>query len=156
MPGGDSDIMIPMKQENESYCIGQVVEGMITGIKPYGAFVRLNDGASGLIHISEISHGYVKDVSRFVSRGEKIIVKIIDIDPLTGQPTDCSEWYSSASTLCMAAAHLTGQLKLSLKALRSHRYQSSRPPGHRLPDKIGFSSLEKALPQWLKQAQKEE
>lgn len=124
--------MIPMKQENESYCIGQVVEGMITGIKPYGAFVRLNDGASGLIHISEISHGYVKDVSRFVSRGEKIIVKIIDIDPLTGQ------------------------LKLSLKALRSHRYQSSRPPGHRLPDKIGFSSLEKALPQWLKQAQKEE
>ena len=66
MPGGDSDIMIPMKQENESYCIGQVVEGMITGIKPYGAFVRLNDGASGLIHISEVANAYVRDVNDYL------------------------------------------------------------------------------------------
>ena len=48
------------------YQIGQTVEGKVTGIQPYGAFVMLDRHTSGLIHISEISDGYVRDISRFV------------------------------------------------------------------------------------------
>lgn len=47
------------------YLVGQVVEGVITGIQPYGAFVYLDSDHKGLIHISEISRGYVKDVTKF-------------------------------------------------------------------------------------------
>ena len=42
------------------YKIGEIVEGIITGIQPYGAFVSLDDETCGLIHISEISDGFVK------------------------------------------------------------------------------------------------
>ena len=44
------------------YSIGDVVEGVVTGIKPYGAFVSLDSSHNGLIHISEISERYVRDV----------------------------------------------------------------------------------------------
>ena len=45
------------------YLVGQVIEGVVTGIQPYGAFVYLDSETKGLIHISEISQGYVKDLS---------------------------------------------------------------------------------------------
>ena len=57
-----------------TYQTGQIVEGKITGIQPYGAFVALDRNTSGLIHISEISDGYVRDISRFVKVGD--IVKV--------------------------------------------------------------------------------
>lgn len=58
---------------------GDIVEGIVTGIQPYGAFVDV-DGVAGLIHISEITAGFVSDVCRFVNVGDKVRVKIIDID----------------------------------------------------------------------------
>ena len=62
------------------YSIGDVVEGVITGIKPYGAFVALDSTHNGLIHISEISERYVRDVHTFVNMNEKVKVKILDQD----------------------------------------------------------------------------
>jgi len=62
------------------YRIGQIVEGTITGIQPYGAFVSLDEETSGLIHISEISEGFVKDVNHFVHVHDRVKVKIIDFD----------------------------------------------------------------------------
>ena len=47
----------------DDYKVGMTVYGKITGIKPYGAFVKFDDNVSGLIHISEISHGFVKDIN---------------------------------------------------------------------------------------------
>ena len=52
-----------------SYQIGQIVEGKVTGIQSYGAFVSLDPKTSGLIHISEISDGFVRDVGLFVHVG---------------------------------------------------------------------------------------
>ena len=46
--------------------VGDIVDVTITGIQPYGAFALLPDGSSGLIHISEISDGFVRDVNQFV------------------------------------------------------------------------------------------
>jgi len=62
------------------YKIGSIVFGTVTGIENYGVFVNLDDYYTGLIHISEISHGFVRDVNDFVSLGDTIRVKVIDVD----------------------------------------------------------------------------
>ena len=62
--------------------VGDIVDVTITGIQPYGAFALLPDGSSGLIHISEISDGFVRDVNQFVFYGEQVKVKVIDIVPV--------------------------------------------------------------------------
>jgi len=62
------------------YKVGSTVTGNITGIEKYGAFVSLDDYYSGLIHISEISEGFVKDINDYVNLGETISAKIIEVD----------------------------------------------------------------------------
>ena len=62
------------------YKVGDIVAGVVTGIEKYGIFVGLEDGYTGLIHISEISNFYVKDVNNFATVGEKIESKILKID----------------------------------------------------------------------------
>ena len=62
------------------YEVGNIVVGCVTGIENYGIFVSLNEYYSGLIHISEISSKYVKDINNYVEIGETIRVKIIDKD----------------------------------------------------------------------------
>jgi predicted RNA-binding protein with RPS1 domain len=57
-----------------------IVEGLVTGITEYGIFVSLDEYYSGLIHISEISDNYVRDINNFVKVGETIKVKILEVD----------------------------------------------------------------------------
>jgi general stress protein 13 len=57
--------------------IGDIVKGEITAVKPYGAFVKLNDGYIGLIHISEFSDGFVRSIDDYVSVGDVIDLKVI-------------------------------------------------------------------------------
>ena len=60
--------------------VGEVVEGVVKTITNFGAFVDLGDGQTGLVHISEIADGYVKDVSEFLSQEQKVKVKVISVD----------------------------------------------------------------------------
>ena len=60
--------------------IGDKLEGTITGIQPYGAFVELESGVTGLIHISEIRSGYVSNIQDILSIGEKVFVQVIDVE----------------------------------------------------------------------------
>ena len=62
-----------------------IIEAIITGIQNYGAFVKVKDDCDGLIHISEISYGYVKNVNDFIKIGDKIYAKVIGIDKDTGK-----------------------------------------------------------------------
>lgn len=62
------------------YKKGKIVKGSITGIEKYGIFVNLDNYYSGLIHISEISKGFVKDINDYVEMGETIYAKVIDVD----------------------------------------------------------------------------
>ena len=62
------------------YKVGKIVKGTVTGIENYGAFVSLENDYTGLIHISEISYGYVKDISNYLKIGDIIYVKILDLD----------------------------------------------------------------------------
>ncbi len=61
----------------DKYKIGTIVTGYVTGIKEYGIFVHLDETISGLIHISEISEKFVKNINDFVTMGEIIRVKVI-------------------------------------------------------------------------------
>jgi S1 RNA binding domain protein len=59
--------------------VGKVVEGTVTGITDFGAFVQLPGGKSGLVHISEISDDYVKRVADYLRKDQKVKVKILSI-----------------------------------------------------------------------------
>ena len=60
--------------------VGAIVEGEVTGITNFGAFVQLPEGKVGLIHISEVSNVYVKDVHEFLKEHDKVKVKVLSID----------------------------------------------------------------------------
>lgn len=64
----------------EKYYKDEIVEGLVTGIEQYGIFVSLDEYYSGLIHISEISDNYVRNVNNFVNIGETIRVRVLDSD----------------------------------------------------------------------------
>ena len=59
---------------------GAVIEGVVTGITNFGAFVQLPENKVGLIHISEVSNVFVKDVHDFLKVKEKVTVKVVSID----------------------------------------------------------------------------
>ena len=60
--------------------VGEIVEGTVKTITNFGAFVDLGEGHTGLVHISEIADGYVKDVSEFLEQEQKVKVKILNVD----------------------------------------------------------------------------
>lgn len=60
--------------------VGSILEGKVTGITKFGAFVSLPEGRSGLVHISEIAYSYVSDVSDHLSEGQEVKVKVIGVD----------------------------------------------------------------------------
>lgn len=60
--------------------VGMVVAGKVTGIKKFGAFVTLEEGGSGLVHISEISNSYVEDINEHLQEGQEVKVKVKSID----------------------------------------------------------------------------
>lgn len=60
--------------------VGSILEGKVTGITKFGAFVSLPENKSGLVHISEIAYSYVNDVHDHLQEGQQVKVKIIGID----------------------------------------------------------------------------
>ena len=65
---------------NMEFGVGSVLEGKVTGITKFGAFVSLPEGKSGLVHISEIAYSYVNDVKDHLKEGQEVKVKVIGID----------------------------------------------------------------------------
>lgn len=112
------------------YMVGDIVEGYITGIKPYGAFVYLDSAHKGLIHISEISDYYVKDVHSYVKLNDRVKVKVLDV------------------------AEDGSHLKLSFKAIASNktRFRKKRKHVNVPVMEIGFASLEECLDRWIDEA----
>ncbi len=103
---------------------GKVVKGTVTCIEPYGAFMSFDEFYTGLIHISEISQGFVKDITDFVNVGDHIYVEILDIDK--------------------DEAHL----RLSIKNIK---YRINGKPRKRkiIETPSGFNTLAKKLPNWI-------
>ncbi len=115
-----------------AYVVGQIVEGKVTGIQSYGAFIHVDKHTTGLVHISELSDAYVKDIASILKVGDVLKLKVLEVDE----------------------AHK--HLRLSLKATFNSR--KSRPRLNRLPklkSAIGFESLRNVLDTWIQVAQKE-
>jgi small subunit ribosomal protein S1 len=70
----------PWQAFARTHALGQVVPGKVTKLVPFGAFVRVEDGIEGLVHISELAERHVDLAEQVVSVGEEIFVKVIDID----------------------------------------------------------------------------
>lgn len=109
--------------------VGDIVKATVTGIQPYGAFVSIDKENTGLIHISEISEGFVRDVHQFIGVNDTVQVKVIDYDVLTKQA------------------------RLSLKALKnSNRRDRINMKNLKVEaPKLGFSSLARQLPIWIEE-----
>lgn len=60
--------------------IGSIHDGTVTGLTKFGAFVKLEGGVSGMVHISEVANEYVSDISQHLSEGDRVKVKVIDVN----------------------------------------------------------------------------
>lgn len=109
------------------YKKGKIVKAIVSGIESYGIFVTLDEYYSGLIHISEISHNFVKDVNDYVSVGDIIYVEILDID---------EELF---------------QLKLSIKNIN---YKKTKKIVNKriIETPLAFKTLQYKLPIWIKES----
>ncbi|MCH3915420.1 MAG: S1 domain-containing RNA-binding protein [Acidaminococcaceae bacterium] len=107
--------------------VGAVVEGVVTGITNFGAFVQLPEGKVGLIHISEVSNVFVKDVHDFLKDQQKVTVKVVSVDA-------------------------NGKIGLSLKALMPEVKPPKRPMEKRpvQAEKAAPASFEDKLSKFLK------
>ena len=105
------------------YKEGQIVKGRVTGIEAYGVFVGFDEYYTGLIHVSEISDSYVKNISDYVNVGEIINVKILDVD---------DDSY---------------QLKLSIKNIK---YRNNKSTTTKIKETgSGFKLLKEKLDMWI-------
>lgn len=105
---------------------GSIVRGKVTGIQSYGAFVQLSEDCNGLIHISELSDGYVKDIRDFVNIGQYIDVKVLKFN---------------------SDNH---QARLSLKGVANNNYRYHRMNASDFETSSGFAPLAQHLPIWIR------
>ncbi|WP_409295098.1 S1 domain-containing post-transcriptional regulator GSP13 [Peribacillus sp. SCS-26] len=128
---------------SEKYEVGSVVTGKVTGIQSYGAFVALDDSTQGLVHISEITHGYVKDVNEHLKVGDEVQVKVLSIDE--------------------AAGKIGLSIRATEEAPERPQAQPKRAPKKRqatikstTESTEGFNTLKDKLQEWIDQSQRED
>ena len=113
--------------------IGELLIGRVESVKPYALFLVFDDGEKGLLHISEISDSYIRDIERFGTEGDQLKVKVLAID-----------------------AH-NGFMRVSLKQVPSEEQFSTHTNEKRhIPNvsKESFKDLEEHLPEWIEEALK--
>ena len=116
--------------------VGDVVTGKVTGIQPYGAFVSLDEQTQGLVHISEITYGYVKEVGEFLNLGEAVKVKILEIDDEAGK-------------ISLSIRELLEKPTLPKRDDKPRKSLQDRIDEH---DEEGFNTLKEKLAGWIKQS----
>lgn len=126
-----------MTSSPSNYAIGSIIQGKVTRIVTYGAFLEFPNGQSGLLHISEVSDRYVRDIHSFLSVGDELSVRVLAIDPGNGY------------------------LRLSLKNTTKEGEMPIKTPAKRkrIPiseDQVDFTKLKEKLPEWISEALKEE
>ncbi|MFJ8067088.1 S1 domain-containing post-transcriptional regulator GSP13 [Psychrobacillus sp. NPDC096426] len=120
----------------KTYKVGDVVTGKVTGIQPYGAFVSLDEHTQGLVHISEITYGYVKEVNEFLTVGQKVDVKILEIDDEAGK-------------ISLSIRELQEKPVVPKKEDKPRKTLQARVDEH---DVEGFNTLKEKLSEWIKKS----
>ncbi|WP_027964370.1 S1 domain-containing post-transcriptional regulator GSP13 [Halalkalibacillus halophilus] len=120
---------------------GQVIEGKVTGIQSYGAFVEIAENKQGLVHISEITHGFVKDINQHLNVGDEVKVKVLD------------------------AEESKGKYSLSIRATEDKPKQQTKAPQQKKQasyaantqeEAPGFNVLKDKLEGWIEQSKERE
>src|SRR5699024_3152327 len=127
----------------------------VTGIQPYGAFVALDNNTQGLVHISEITHGFVKDIHDYLSVGDEVNVKILHID-------EANNKYN----LPIRATENLPKKRDKLNCLTNNKYRLSirateKPPKksdsskrlNKQKTETGFNTLKDKLEEWIQQSE---
>ena len=112
------------------YQVGQLVIGKVYNVKPYALFMTFDDGVTGLLHISEISDSFIRDIEKYGSVGDEIKVKILSIDKDNGF------------------------LRVSYKQVPQEEMYSNHVNQRRLPQtsEEEFLPLKEKLDSWIKEA----
>ncbi len=108
----------------KKYKVGDIVECQVTGIVKYGVFVNVDFDYSGLIHISEVAHGFVRNIEDYVKEGETIFAEVIAVD------------------------NINFHLRLSIKNIDYKRFENCK---NVLELGLGFEPLSIMLPEWTKE-----
>ncbi len=105
---------------------GDIVKGIVSGIEEYGFFIKTDDGYNGLVHISEVSDNFVKNIYDYVSLGEEINAEVLEVD------------------------EENKKMKLSIKNIE-YRICNKLPE-----DGLnGFATLKENLPGWIEEVKEE-
>lgn len=108
------------------YKKGEIIKGIVSGIENYGVFIKIDELYNGLIHISEISDGFVRNIGDYVKIGDTIYVEVLEVD------------------------ENNNQAKLSIKNI-SYKIGTKIEKKKIVETKLGFSTLEKNLPFWIEE-----
>jgi predicted RNA-binding protein with RPS1 domain len=117
--------------------VGSIIEGKVTAIKPFGMFVAISETEQGLVHISQVANGFVKDINEHFSVGDTVKVKVLSIDD-------------------------AGKISLSVRAAlpaEEREGRDERRGGQRGGDRGGYAkrdsaaSFEDKLKKWLKHSE---
>lgn len=116
-----------------NYQVGDIVVGKVTSVKPYALFLSFEGGIKGLLHISELSDAYIRDIEKYGSVGDEIKVQILSID------------------------ESNGFLRVSVKRIPEGEQYSTHVNESRIylsEDEKDFSVLEEKLPIWIEETLK--
>jgi len=128
---------------SEKIEIGSILAGKVTGIQPYGAFVALDENTQGLVHISEITHGYVKDINDHLKVGDEVQVKVLSVDEGAGK----------IGLSIRATEEAPVQQAVKAKKPKKRQAAAIVPETEGMQ---GFNTLKDKLQDWIDQSQKEE
>lgn len=116
-----------------NYQVGDIVIGKVIGVKPYALFLSFEGGVKGLLHISELSDAYIRDIEKYGSVGDEIKVLVLSID------------------------ETNGFLRVSVKRVPAEEQYSTHVNEARIylrDDEKDFSVLKEKLPTWIEETLK--
>lgn len=121
----------------KKYEVGEELTGTVTGIQSYGAFVALDEDTQGLVHISEITYGFVKDISDYLKIGDTVRVKVLDVD-------------EEGTKISLSIRALQEQPATSFR--KEDRMKKSLQDRVKERDAEGFNSLKDKLKDWIERS----
>lgn len=130
---------------SEKIEVGSVITGKVTGIQPYGAFVALDENTQGLVHISEVTHGFVKDINEYLKVGDEVNVKVLSIDEGAGK-------IGLSIRATQEAPAQTEAPKAAAKKPRKR--QAAATFKQETESTQGFNTLKDKLQEWIEQSQR--
>ena len=116
-----------------NYQVGDIVIGKVIGVKPYALFLSFEGGVKGLLHISELSDAYIRDIEKYGSIGDEMKVLVLSID------------------------ETNGFLRVSVKRVPEEEQYSTHVNEARIylrDDEKDFSALKEKLPTWVEETLK--